>query len=108
MGIGKTNRLRRLGLLAAAFCLSLVLLSSLGALPALAANSGSASGPDVVSASGSLPPGITPVVVLQGSDYNMGYQYAQQVIAYFGTWFFQRTPGVYEPFTDAQILALKA
>lgn len=30
------------------------------------------------SASGLLPPSIMPVVILQGSDYEMGYQYGQQ------------------------------
>lgn len=30
------------------------------------------------SASGPLPPSIMPVVILQGSDYEMGYQYGQQ------------------------------
>jgi hypothetical protein len=55
-----------------------------------------------------VPNGIMPVVLLSGSDYDMGYQYAQQAIAHYGTWFYQRTAGVYEPFTDEQIAALKA
>ncbi|MEE9502051.1 MAG: hypothetical protein V3V48_08255, partial [Candidatus Aminicenantaceae bacterium] len=29
-----------------------------------------------------LPPGILPVVILSGSDYEMGYQYGQQVGPY--------------------------
>jgi hypothetical protein len=36
-----------------------------------------------------LLPEINPVVVLQGSDEAMGYQYAQQVIEIFGPWIMQ-------------------
>ncbi|HLA98369.1 MAG TPA: hypothetical protein VJL34_07925, partial [Anaerolineales bacterium] len=37
-----------------------------------------------------LVPAINPVVILQGSDYDMGYQYAQQVIEIFGGWIMQK------------------
>jgi hypothetical protein len=40
-----------------------------------------------------LLPEICPVVILKGSDYEMGYQYAQQVIRIFGPWIFQRKTG---------------
>lgn len=40
-----------------------------------------------------LVPEINPVVVLKGSDFEMGYQYAQQVIQIFGKWIFQRKAG---------------
>jgi hypothetical protein len=38
-------------------------------------------------------PQSNPVVILQGSDYEMGYQYAQQVIQIFGTWIFAHKSG---------------
>jgi hypothetical protein len=91
---------RSLGLLVTGVCLMLLLLVTLGAAPALASEPGSGSG--------SLPSGITPVVILTGSDYDMGYQYAQQVIALYGPWFFQRVPSAHEPFSDDQMAALKA
>ncbi len=100
MSKARKGRLRRVGFLVAGVSLALMLLVSVGAVPAFAADPGSGSGP--------LPSGIEPVVVLSGSDYNMGYQYSQQIIALIGPWYFQKTAGVYEPFSDAQITALKA
>jgi hypothetical protein len=38
-------------------------------------------------------PTSNPVVILQGSDYEMGYQYAQQVIQIFGKWIFEHKAG---------------
>lgn len=38
-------------------------------------------------------PRSNPVVILQGSDYEMGYQYAQQVIQIFGEWVFAHKSG---------------
>jgi hypothetical protein len=38
-------------------------------------------------------PQSNPVVILQGSDYEMGYQYAYQVIAIFGQWIFMHKAG---------------
>ncbi|MCJ7695678.1 MAG: hypothetical protein MUO40_09660 [Anaerolineaceae bacterium] len=38
-------------------------------------------------------PEINPVVILQGSDFEMGYQYAQQVIQIFGPWLMRRKAG---------------
>lgn len=40
-----------------------------------------------------LLPEINPVIILQGSDYEMGYQYAQQVIQIFGPWLMKRKAG---------------
>jgi len=40
-----------------------------------------------------LVPEINPVVILQGSDFEMGYQYAQQVIQIFGPWLMRRKAG---------------
>ena len=40
-----------------------------------------------------LVPSINPIVVLQGSDYDMGYQYATQLIEIFGTWVLSRNAG---------------
>jgi hypothetical protein len=37
-----------------------------------------------------LAPNIAPVIILQGSDYNLGYQYAQQVNQIFGSWALER------------------
>lgn len=40
-----------------------------------------------------LVPEINPVVILKGSDHDMGYQYAKQVIQIFGSWIFERKAG---------------
>jgi hypothetical protein len=40
-----------------------------------------------------LVPEINPIVVLEGSDYEMGYQYARQVIEIFGPWLMERKAG---------------
>lgn len=40
-----------------------------------------------------LVPEVLPLVILQGSDYDMGYQYAEQVIQIYGPWIFQRKAG---------------
>jgi hypothetical protein len=40
-----------------------------------------------------LVPAINPVVILQGSDQAMGYQYAQQLIQIFGPWILERKAG---------------
>lgn len=40
-----------------------------------------------------LIPSINPIVVLQGNDYDMGYQYAQQLIEIFGAWILERKAG---------------
>lgn len=40
-----------------------------------------------------LVPEINPIVILKGTDYDMGYQYAQQVIAIYGKWIFKTKAG---------------
>ena len=39
-----------------------------------------------------LPPNIRPVIVMSGSDYDMGYQYYQQLIQIFGPWILAEIP----------------
>ena len=39
-----------------------------------------------------LPPNVRPVIVLSGSDYDMGYQYYQQLIQVFGRWILDEVP----------------
>ncbi len=47
----------------------------------------SSDGTEITCADGiPLMPEINPVVILQGSDFEMGYQYAQQVIQIYGPW----------------------
>ena len=36
-----------------------------------------------------LIPEVTPIIILKGSDYQMGYQYAQQLVQVFGAWILQ-------------------
>ena len=47
-------------------------------------------GTEIVYVDGEVPivPSIDPIIILQGSDYEMGYQYAQQAIEIFGTYIF--------------------
>jgi hypothetical protein len=37
-----------------------------------------------------VPPNVRPVIVLQGSDYDLGYQYYQQLVQIFGKWILER------------------
>ncbi len=37
-----------------------------------------------------MPPNFRPVVILSGSDYEMGYQFYQQLIQIFGPWILER------------------
>jgi len=41
-----------------------------------------------------LVPNVRPVIVLQGSDYEMGYQYVQQIIQIFGKYYLDRAAKV--------------
>jgi len=45
-------------------------------------------------------PRSNPVVILQGTDFEMGYQYARQVIQIFGSWIFEHKTG--RTFTEAE------
>ena len=54
----------------------------------------SSDGTEITCADGiPLVPEINPVVILQGSDFEMGYQYAQQVVQIFGPWLMRRKAG---------------
>ncbi len=54
----------------------------------------SSAGTEIVFADGvPLVPEINPIVILKGSDYEMGYQYATQVIQIFGKWIFEGKAG---------------
>lgn len=46
-------------------------------------------------------PTICPVVILSGSDYDMGYQYAQQITQIYGPWILGQKAG--RDFTEEQI-----
>lgn len=52
-----------------------------------------------------LVPEINPIVILQGSDFEMGYQYAQQVIQIFGAWLMERKAG--RTFTEEEVGILR-
>ena len=53
-----------------------------------------ANGTETLYANGApLVPEINPVVILQGSDFEMGYQYAQQLVEIYGPWILQRKSG---------------
>lgn len=47
-----------------------------------------------------LVPEINPICILKGSDYEMGFQYAQQVIQIFGPWILEKKAG--REFTSEQ------
>lgn len=40
-----------------------------------------------------LVPEVTPVIVIKGSDFEMGYQYAQQLVQVFGPWILEQRTG---------------
>lgn len=52
-----------------------------------------------------LVPEISPIVILQGSDYEMGYQYAQQLIQIFGPWILEQKAG--QSLSDEEFMTLK-
>lgn len=54
-----------------------------------------------------LVPEINPIVVLQGSDYEMGYQYAQQVVEIFGPAVMARKSGISSKFTADDLTSLR-
>jgi hypothetical protein len=56
-------------------------------------------GTEILFADGApLVPSINPIVVLKGSDFDMGYQYARQLIDIFGPWVLERHAG--KEYTD--------
>jgi hypothetical protein len=52
-----------------------------------------------------LAPNIAPVILLRGSDYDMGYQYSQQLNQIFGPWALQ---GLKSDITETETAPLKA
>jgi hypothetical protein len=50
-------------------------------------------------------PEINPIVILQGSDFDMGYQYAQQLTEIFGKWILELKAGKAFTDKDRQVLA---
>ena len=52
-----------------------------------------------------LVPEITPVIVIKGSDYEMGYQYAQQLVQVYGAWILEMKAG--RKFSDDQLAELR-
>ncbi len=45
-----------------------------------------------------LPQSVRPLILLKGSDYDMGFQYYQQLIHVFGSWILERV--TYDKLTD--------
>jgi len=52
-----------------------------------------------------LVPEINPIVILQGSDFEMGYQYAQQLVQIFGSWILEKKSN--RSFSEDQISTIK-
>jgi len=104
MGKSKYIRLSRLAFILASVGL---LALALAAPSAFALPTTSVTEPAIPHSDLAVPPSVLPVIVLQGSDYNMGYQYYQQVNQLFGSSVLKamQVPG---GFTDQQLLALKA
>ena len=104
MGKSKYIRLSRLALMLASVGLLALVLA---APSAFALPTTSVTEPAIPHSDLAVPPSVLPVIVLQGSDYNMGYQYYQQVNQLFGSSVLKamQVPG---GFTDQQLLALKA
>jgi hypothetical protein len=48
-----------------------------------------------------LPPNVRPVIILSGSDYEMGYQFYQQLIEIFGPWILEKVAG--DRFTENEL-----
>ncbi len=61
-----------------------------------------------ISFAGEVPliPNVRPVIILSGSDYDMGYQYYQQVIQIFGPWILDSV--AHDKFTEKEVANLKA
>ena len=61
-----------------------------------------------ISSAGEVPliPNVRPVIILSGSDYNMGYQYYRQLIQIFGPWILDGV--AQDTFTDEELANLKA
>ena len=63
-------------------------------------------GTEILFAEGApLVPEINPIVILQGSDFEMGYQYAQQLVQIYGKWILERKSG--KQFTADELACLR-
>ena len=52
-------------------------------------------------------PNVRPVLILSGSDYEIGYQWYQQLVQVFGKWILEDMQGdLAEPFTEEELKAL--
>lgn len=52
-------------------------------------------GTEIVFADGApVCPEVCPVIILQGSSFDMGYQYAQQIVQIYGKWMLERKAGL--------------
>jgi len=51
-----------------------------------------------------LVPSINPIVILNGSDFQLGYQYAQQVMQIYGPWIMERKAG--RVFSESELVHL--
>ncbi|MCL1809955.1 MAG: dockerin type I domain-containing protein [Clostridiales bacterium] len=54
-----------------------------------------------------IQPNVRPVIVVSGTDYEMGYQFAQQVIQIFGTWYYEKMASE-RNLTEQELAAVKA
>jgi len=61
-----------------------------------------------ISFAGEVPlvPNVRPVIILSGSDYDMGYQYYQQIVQIFGPWILDAV--AHAEFTEEELANLKA
>ena len=50
-----------------------------------------------------LPPNVRPVIILSGTDYEIGYQFYQQLIQIFGPWILERVAG--DKFSESELKA---
>ncbi len=86
--------------------LPLLLVACLCAALVMAAGAAAADKPEIPFADGvPIPPNVDPVIVISGSDYDIGYQYFQQFVQINGAEMLQN---LQREFTEEQLLALKA
>jgi hypothetical protein len=65
--------------------------------------------PEISFAAGApLKPYAEPVVILSGSDFDMGYQYSRQILQVFGSWYLRAAMVSNKHFSPEQLEALKA
>ena len=103
--MGKARRTRLWSL--ACLFLGICLVIGIMAAPALADQPNALDPQPAASGAPAVPPSVAPVIVLQGSAYDMGYQYFQQMDQLFGPFILQKMQRP-QGFTAKQILQLKA